>query len=458
MASIMIVDDQSNLRFSLGVTLKREGHRISEAEEGREAVRLLEQSPHDIVITDLKMPGMDGLTLLQEVKKIDPRMEVIVMTAFGSVDSAVDAMRHGACDYITKPFQPEELVLVVTRTLERLGLAQRVRQLEGILGEGFRREGIVGNSPAVQEILTLIANTSHSEGTVLVTGESGTGKELVARALHANSQRKERPFITINCAALPDTLQESELFGYMKGAFTGALGNKPGLIEEADTGTLFLDEIALASPSTQSKLLRFLQYGEFRRLGDTHERHVDVRLVAATNSDLLELIEQGVFRQDLYYRLNVIPIHVPPLRDHIEDIPLLANHFLKHFTSDEDRRIDGFEMVAIERLTGYDWPGNVRELENAVEYAVMLTRGRTVAETALPPHVRAAGATGDNGSPLSLEEVEAEHILRVLESTRWNQDKAASVLQIGRTTLWRKLKRYGIDAKKHGESKTGRGK
>ncbi len=455
MASILIVDDQANFRFSLSVTLKREGHRTSEAGDGRQAIRLLEQEPCDLVITDIKMPGLGGMELLKEVKRIDPKIEVIVMTAFGTVDSAVDAMRHGACDYITKPFQPEELVLVVERTLEHLGLAKRVKDLESVLGKTFHREGIVGNSPEMQQILTLVANISRSDGTVLVTGESGTGKELIARAVHANSRRREHAFITINCAALPDTLQESELFGYVKGAFTGAVKNKPGLIEEADTGTLLLDEIALASPQTQSKLLRFLQYGEFRRLGDTKERYVDVRIIGASNSDLPSLINQGRFREDLYYRLNVIPIHVPPLREHIEDVPLLAQHFLQCFAAAENREVEGLDAQAMKRLVAYHWPGNVRELENAVEYALMLTKGRTVEESALPLHVRQASATAGNGEPLTLEEMEASHIKHILEAVSWNQDKAASVLGIGRTTLWRKIKRYGIQVRKRANSRAG---
>lgn len=453
MASILIVDDQPNFRFSLSVALKREGHEIFEANDGRQAVKLLEQSARDIVITDLKMPGMDGLSLLREVKKISPSTEVVVMTAFGSVDTAVEAMRYGACDYITKPFQPEELVIVVNRTLDRLGLRKRVKDLESIIGETFKAEGIVAASPNMRKILQLVADISHSDGTTLITGESGTGKELIARAVHANGRRRERPFITINCAALPDTLQESELFGYVRGAFTGAERNKPGLIEEADTGTLFLDEIALASPSAQSKLLRFLQYGEFRRLGDTQERHVDVRLIAATNSDLQALISENRFREDLFYRLNVIPIHVPPLRERPEDVPVLANHFLERFAENEGKSIDGFDGEATEILAAYEWPGNVRELENAVEYAVMLTRSGPITGGSLPPQVRADSAGGNDGAPRTLEEVEAAHIVRVLESTDWNQDKAAGALGIGRTTLWRKLKRYGIKPQKRSNHK-----
>ncbi|MHC4713015.1 MAG: sigma-54-dependent transcriptional regulator [Planctomycetota bacterium] len=455
MASILIVDDQPNFRFSLVVTLKREGHEVGEADDAREAIRALERKACDIVITDLRMPGMDGLALLRETKKIDSAIEVVVMTAFGSVDTAVQAMRNGACDYITKPFQPEELVLVVNRTLDRLGLRKRVRDLETIIGETFNTEGIVASSPQMRRILKLIADISMSDGTALVTGESGTGKELIARAVHANSRRKDRSFITINCAALPDTLQESELFGYAKGAFTGAMGNKRGLIEQADTGTLFLDEIALASPSTQSKLLRFLQYGEFRRLGETAERHVNVRMIAATNSKLPALIEEKRFREDLYFRLNVIPIHIPPLRERMEDVPVLANHFLSRFADNEHKGIEGFEPPTMERLLDYTWPGNVRELENAVEYAVMLTRGRFIEESALPPQLLKGGRPSDDGKPKTLEEMEAAHILRVLEATEWNQDKAAGALGIGRTTLWRKLKRYGIAVKRRANSRTG---
>jgi DNA-binding NtrC family response regulator len=447
-ASILIVDDQENFRFSLSVTLRREGHQVSEAPNGQAAVKTLAAKPVDLVITDLRMPGMDGMSLLQEAKKINPGLEVVVMTAFGSVDSAVEAMRHGAADYITKPFQPEELVLVVKRTLDRIGLARRVRDLENMLGDTLRRDEIVGQSMAMQEILNLVGSISHSEGTVLISGESGTGKELVARAIHMNSPRKARPFVTLNCAALPDTLQESEMFGYAKGAFTGAVKNKPGLIEEADGGTLFLDEIALASPSTQSKLLRFLQYGEFRRLGETQERYVDVRLVAATNSELLESIKAGTFRQDLYYRVNVIPVHVPPLRERKEDVPLLAEHFLARFAKNAGKTVTGFDRAALDIMSAYDWPGNVRELENAVEYAVMIARDPVVGEDALPPQVRKSKGVAES-SGVALEDVEARHIVKILESTGWNQDQAALALGIGRTTLWRKLKGYGITPKKH---------
>ena len=358
-------------------------------------------------------------------------------------------MRHGACDYITKPFQPEELVLVVGRTLQKMGFTRRIKDLESLLGKSLDREGIVGNSPVMQEILKLISSISHSDGTVLISGESGTGKELVARAIHANSARKDRSFVALNCAAMPETLQESEMFGYAKGAFTGAVRNKPGLIEEADNGTLFLDEISLAIPSLQSKLLRFLQYGEFRRLGDTQEKYVDVRLIAATNSDLAVAIKQGAFRQDLFYRINVIPIHVPPLRERREDIPLLAEHFLRKFSAAAGKGIQAFDAPAAGVFNVYDWPGNVRELENAVEYAVMLSQGETVTESSLPAHIKSNGAPATGGGPMTLEQIEANHILQVLESTGWNQDKTASVLGIGRTTLWRKLKRYGAAPKKH---------
>jgi len=396
---------------------------------------------------DLRMPGMDGMALLEEAKRIDPQTDVVVMTAFGSVDSAVEAMRHGACDYITKPFQPEELVLLVNRTLERRGLARRVRDLESLLGGSFTREGIIGQSKVMREALALMSSVSHSEGTVLISGESGTGKELVARAVHANSPRAKRPFVTLNCAALPDTLQESEMFGYAKGAFTGAVKNKPGLIENADGGTLFLDEIALASPSAQSKLLRFLQDGEFRRLGETRERYVDVRLVAATNTDLEAAIANGTFRQDLYYRVNVIPIHLPPLRDRMEDVPLLAEHFISLYGNGSSKSVTGFDRQALEVLTSYDWPGNVRELENAIEYSVMVATGSLIDEASLPPQVRRARSPSDS-TGLALEEVEARHILKVLEATGWNQERAATKLGIGRTTLWRKLKSYGISTRK----------
>jgi len=451
-ASILVVDDQQNFRFSLAVTLKREGHEVGEAGSGQQAIRAVSARGFDIVVTDLRMPGMDGVALLREIKKMDPQTEVVVMTAFGSVDSAVEAMRHGAADYITKPFQPEELVLVVARALQKMGLTRRIKDLESLLGKTFSREGIVGNSRGMQEILKLVSSICHSDGMVLISGESGTGKELVARAIHANSPRKDRPFVALNCAAMPDTLQESEMFGYAKGAFTGAVRNKPGLIEEADSGTLFLDEISLASPSLQSKLLRFLQYGEFRRLGDTQERYVDVRLVAATNIDLSSAIKQGAFRQDLFYRINVIPIYVPPLRERREDIPLLAEHFLRRFAASAGKDIRSFDAPALETLNGYEWPGNVRELENAVEYAVMLAQEGTITEPLLPVHIRNNGAPVTGGGPMTLEQIEANHIMQVLESTGWNQDKAAGVLGIGRTTLWRKLKRYGIAPKKHNKA------
>jgi len=454
MASILIADDQDNFRFSLSVALKRDGYEVLEASTGAQAARILASKDVDIVVTDLRMPGMDGLALLEEVRKIRPSVEMVVMTAFGSVDSAVEAMKRGACDYITKPFQPDELAAVIKRTLDRMHLARRVRDLEGILVGSNGHGEMIGASAAIREIHDLIESISGSEGAVLITGESGTGKELVAKAIHKSSPRKDRAFVAVNCAALPDTLQESEMFGYSKGAFTGAFKNKSGLIEEANGGTLFLDEIALASPAMQSKLLRFLQSGEFRRLGETQEHHVDVRLIAATNSDLAAATRNGQFRQDLYYRINVIPIHVPALRERMEDVPLLAEHFLKRFARSSTKAVEGFDESALESLATYDWPGNVRELENAVEYAVTIAKGRILGEDALPPQVRKRREAPQRAA-MTLEDAEARHILSVLESTGWNQDHAAAVLCIGRTTLWRKLKTYGI-APKRRRGRTGR--
>jgi two-component system response regulator AtoC len=448
-SSVMIVDDEKNIRFALKVTLEREGHNVDEAASGPECLEKIGMKPYDVVITDLKMDEMNGLELLKILKERAPEVQVIVITAYGTIDTAVEAMKMGAFEYIAKPFQPDEMVIVVSRALELRGLARKVQSLEAKVKERYKLEGIVGTSPEMQKVFKLVADIARSDSTVLITGESGTGKELVANAIHYNSHRADRAFVTINCAAIPEALQESELFGHRKGSFTGAIRDKKGLFQEAHEGTLFLDEVASASRSTQSKLLRFLQNGEIRRLGDTAPKFADVRLVAATNVELEKAIAQGSFREDLYYRLNVIPIHMPPLRERKEDILLLTHHFRRKYATGCGKTVDFVSPEAQRVLMEHSWPGNVRELENAVEYAVTLADGGLIDIEHLPPLVRSGAqqqhAQTRGGRSRTLSEIERDHIRNVLESCEWNQERAATQLGIGRTTLWRKLRKYNIE-------------
>jgi len=444
-ATLLIADDDPGLRQSLERTLTREGYRVILASDGNAALERLQAGGVDLVLTDLKMPGLSGIELLRAVKAIASEVDVILLTAFGTVEEAVKAMKEGAYDFLTKPFQRAQLLRLIRQALERRDLIQQNRALQQRLDDLLQQGAVIGSSPAFRRMMTLLEQVAGSSATVLVQGESGTGKELVARTIHARSARSRGPFVAVNCAALPETLLESELFGYEKGAFTGAAGRKEGRFELADGGTLFLDEVSDLSAVTQPKILRVLQEGEFERLGGTKTLRVDVRIVAATNQGLAQMVREKRFREDLYYRLNVITMTVPPLRERSEDIRVLAQHFLRVYAAKNNRRLEGFTDDAIRRLEAYAWPGNVRELENVIERGVVLTQGALMDMTDLPPEI--AGATPLPEGVLSirigtpLAEVEARLLEETLRATKGNKTLTAKLLGIDPTTVLRKLKR-----------------
>jgi two-component system response regulator HydG len=444
-ATLLVADDDPGLRESLERALTREGYRIVLASDGRAALERFQAGGIDLIVTDLKMPGLTGLELLRAAKAIAPDVDVILLTAFGTVEEAVKAMKDGAYDFLTKPFRREQLLKLVDKALERRDLIEQNRALQKQLDDLRAKGQVIGASPVWRRLMTLVEQIADSSATVLIQGESGTGKELVARAIHDRSPRKSGPFVAVNCAALPETLLESELFGYEKGAFTGAAGRKEGRFELADGGTLFLDEVADLSLVTQPKILRVLQEGEIERLGGTRTQRVDVRIVAASNQGLAQMVKDKRFREDLYYRLNVITIAVPPLRDHREDVRLLAQHFLRVYAAKNNRKLDGFSTEAMERLEAYAWPGNVRELENVVERAVVLAReGRIDAED-LPAEVGGVKPPPRDaileliGTPL--DEIEQRLLSETLRITGGNKTQAARLLGIDVRTVARKLER-----------------
>ncbi|MCI0370336.1 MAG: sigma-54 dependent transcriptional regulator [candidate division NC10 bacterium] len=432
----------------MAISLKREGYEVEEAPGGTEALLRLEREIYDLVMTDLKMAPVGGLEVLAAVKKSAPQTEVIVMTAYGSIEAAVDAMRLGAFDFVTKPFQAEEILARVRNALEKTRLTTEVRLLRGDPKSRVGFEHLLGQSPAMQAVLEKAARVAVTESTILITGESGTGKELVARAIHARSLRASKPFVSVNCAAFPEQLLESELFGHIKGAFTGAVASRKGLLEEAHGGTFFFDEVGDTPPGIQAKLLRVLEDRVIRRLGDNRPIRVDVRILAATNRDLPAAIREKAFREDLYYRLNVVALHLPPLRARSEDIPLLAQHFLAVASRRMDKAVRGFTEEVLGLLRAYDYPGNIRELENAVEQAMAFTTGSLIRSEDLPEALRGGPrATEDERTPGpgTLEEMERDLILRRIRDLNGNLSLAARALGIGRTTLWRKMKAYRIE-------------
>src|SRR5690242_10268736 len=370
---ILVVDDEEKLRRVIELQLSTAGFDVDKAASAEEGLKLVERA--DLVLTDLKLPGMDGLALLAAIRRQNTRAPVIVMTAFGTIEIAVEAMKAGAVDFLLKPFSLDHLMAVIYKALEVRALRDENRQLREELGKRYQFDNIIGRSPAMQEIFATIERVAPTRATVLLAGESGVGKDLIARAIHFHSPRRDRPFVKINCTALPENLMESELFGYEKGAFTGANTTKPGKFEQADTGTVFLDEIGDVPASIQVKLLRILQEREFERLGSNKTRHIDVRVIAATNQDLRAALEQGTFREDLYYRLNVVPINIAPLRDRMQDIPFLAEHFLSKYVDETGNRVQAITPGAISKLMTYHWPGNVRELENVIERSLVMCTG-----------------------------------------------------------------------------------
>jgi DNA-binding NtrC family response regulator len=447
MASLLVVDDEPAARGTLALLLRKRGHRVLEADGVASAAKRLAEEVFDLVVTDLRMPDGDGLDVLRAAKAHAPATEVILLTAYAEWKSAKEAIRLGALDYFEKGQEPDELYHRIDKALAGRALRRENENLRAQLRERYGLPGLIAQSGAMQAVLELVERVAPTDATVLIQGESGTGKEVIAKAVHHASRRAARPFVAVNCGAVPETLLESELFGYMRGAFTGAAVTKPGLFEEADGGTLFLDEIAEMPAALQVKLLRALQSGEIRRLGATQATTIDVRVIAATHGDLAALISQGAFREDLFYRLNVIQIVLPPLRDRREDIPALAEHFLARSATKLDRTLR-LSADALERLLRYPWPGNVRELENAIERAAILSRREVVEPDDLPPHVSVGLQLGPSPAlprQITLAEAERIHILQTLERFGRNQSGAAEALGIGRTTLWRKLKEYGID-------------
>lgn len=443
---VLIVDDELIVRESLGNWLKEEGYSVDSSDSGLDALEKMKSQKYDLVVADVKMPGMDGIQLLEKCKKIDPDLQVLVMTAYASVDTAVQAMKQGAFDYIVKPFDPENVSQIIKRALKFKMLEKENILLRKELEKKYGIDEIIGKSKKMEEIFDLIRTVADSEAVVMIRGESGTGKELIARAIHANSKRKYGPLIALSCGALPETLLESELFGYEKGAFTGAQYSRKGRIEMADGGTLFLDEIGDISPKTQVDLLRVLQEKTVYHLGSTKPIKINVRIVSATNRDLEKAVQDGTFREDLYYRLNVVTINVPPLRDRKEDIPLLTNHFLKKFTIENAKKIDGFSGETMEMLIAYHWPGNVRELENVVEHAVVVCKTNEITPGNLPETLRREPQQTEPAPPAkTLEDSEKRHIINILNENQWNISKSAKNLGIDRVTLYNKIKKYNIE-------------
>ena len=446
MAKILVVDDQRNMRTTLAMMLRGSGHEVDDAADGDAGIEAISAGGYDLVLTDLKMGATDGMAVLRHAKERSPMTEVIVMTAYGTIESAVEAMRQGAHDYLQKPFAEDELLVKVERALEKRQLTTEVSMMAAEFRDRYHFENIIGRSQAIRDQLGRIVRVAPTPATVLITGESGTGKELVARAIHANSNRSDRPFVSINCAAITETLLESELFGHVRGAFTGAVSARKGLFEEADGGTFFFDEIAETPPSFQAKLLRAIQEGEIRRLGDNRAIHVDVRIIAATNQDLKAAIEEKRFREDLYYRLNVARFVLPPLRERKEDIPLLVEHFLRKFGRKMRRQVRLGDGV-MDYLMSYSYPGNVRELENFIEQGVALAMDGVIQlDDIIPPEMRQRGSEG--GPPRSLQlvvdQAEREAIERVLREVDGNKERAAELLGLSSTTLWRKMKRLKV--------------
>ncbi len=448
-ARILVVDDQKNMRATTAMVLRQEGHVVAEATGGEEALRMLDREPFDLVLSDLRMEPIDGLELLRRIFEVAPITQVILMIAYGTIESAVEAMRLGAADYVTKPFKEGELLVRVNKALEKRRLLHEVGLFAGEFRERYGLENIVGNSAPVRDLISRIVRAAPSETTVLITGESGTGKELVARAIHAASRRAGRPFVPVNCAAITPSLLESELFGHAKGAFTGALRARRGLYEEADGGTLFLDELGETDTAFQAKLLRALQEKEIRRVGESQPVHVDVRVVAATNQDLTRAVAEKRFREDLFYRLNVVPIRVPPLRERMGDLPVLTAHFLARYNQRHGSR-KRLSESALEKLLSHEYPGNVRELENLIEPAAALSAGEVIDADDFDfarIDERQAKAPGE-AKRLSDVVDDAERAAIQASIARHPGDRAAVARELGvsPTTRWRKMKRLEIQA------------
>ncbi len=447
---ILVVDDDKNIRRMIEIHLKKEkSYEVLHAANGESCLRILKETVPDLVLLDIQMPGIDGIETLEQIKQQYSKLPVVMMSAHGTIDIAVRSMKLGAYDFITKPFSGERLLITVKNAIENNELRSEVEKLRKELQERYQFKNIIGQSGAMQEVFRAVAKVIDSNVTVLLQGESGTGKELIARAIHYESKkRRNKPFVAVNCSALPESLLESELFGHEKGAFTGAAGRRIGKFEQADGGTIFLDEIGEMAPSTQVKVLRVLQEREFERVGGNELVKVDVRVISATNKDLEEAVKRGEFREDLYYRIAVFPIRIPPLRERKEDIPLLAEYFLKKYAEREGKEVHSIAPDALELLMAYPWPGNVRELENAIERAVILASTSEIVVNDLPASVRSIGekkAVEQNGALNNwIEKLEEEALRKALLECEGNVSLTARKLGIGRATVYRKAKKYGL--------------
>jgi DNA-binding NtrC family response regulator len=439
--SILIVDDEESVRESLYSWFIEDGYKVECAENAKKALAILESGNFDIILTDLKMPGMDGLELLQRIKTLNKDSIIIVMTAFASVDTAVKALKDGAFDYVTKPFDPDDLSHLIRNATKQISLANENETLKIRVDSLESVEDLIGKSEAIKKVLHEVESVAPTNSSVIITGESGTGKELVARAIHANSKRKFYPLVSVNCGALTDSLLESELFGHEKGAFTGALYNRKGRFEMADSGTIFLDEIATISQKMQVELLRVLETKTFMRVGGNKEISSDFRVICATNRDLKIMVEKGSFREDLFYRLNVMNIHVPPLRERVEDIPLLVEYFIKKYCTSMNKPLITIEQPALKRIMGYQFPGNIRELENMIERAIVVGNGKKLLLKDLP-----FGKDVIDGNVESLDDFEKAFILQILNKYNWNISRTAQALKVDRVTLYNKIKKYSLKA------------
>ncbi len=437
--SILIVDDESSVRDSLYNWFMEDGYHVDVAEDAKKALMILESESFDIVLTDIKMPGMDGLQMLSRIKAIKKETIVIMMTAFATVETAVQALKDGAFDYVTKPFDPDDLSHLIRNATKQISLMEENEILKEKVVSLENVEDIIGESVAIQNVLREIESVAQSNASVIITGESGTGKELVARAIHANSPRKFFPLVSVHCGALSESLLESELFGHEKGAFTGAIYNRKGRFEMADNGTIFLDEIATISSKMQIELLRVLESKSFVRVGGNKEIKSDFRVICATNRDLKTMVENGAFREDLYYRLNVVNINVPPLRERINDIPLLSAYFIKKYCTTMNRPVMTIEPAALKRLENFPFPGNIRELENMIERAIVVGNGKKITLKDLP-----IGKTESSPAFESLGDIEKTHVLQILNKYDWNISATAKALKVDRVTLYNKIKKYNL--------------
>ena len=474
--SILVIDDEAEIRESLELLLSSEGYAVTSVETGESGLARLEQEPFDLLLLDVSLPGRSGLDLLREIRQRDPHLPVVLITAYGSIDMARQAFKSGAQDYITKPWSNDELLTQIASAVEGRRLREENVQLKRALKQRYNFPNIIGKSECILSLLDLVAQVAPSRSTILIVGESGTGKELIAKAIHSASPRADKPFVAVNSGSIPVDLLESQLFGHVKGAFTSAVASKKGLFEVADQGTIFFDEISTIGTETQAKLLRVIQEREFMRLGGTENIKVDVRIVAASNVDLLGLVRDSRFREDLYHRLNVIALKLPPLRERREDIPSLVDHFLRQFSKENNRPLGRFTREAMQLLLDYHWPGNVRELENVVERAVVLSAREEIDVDLLPEPILTRGILGDARLQLSellhslakdsnqrtaagqtapslfeiMEQIERRVIIDMLEQTGWNQTEAAERFQVPLSTLNQKIKRLGIELRRRG--------